>query len=91
MVFQLFSDSAVQYIDKDFIELKNNVILNTENHKTLMTNTLFWDKSNEMIWTYDPYVVQKVDSIEGEGCGLFSEDNFETYKTFNVQGVVLIE
>ena len=41
--FQITADSAVQYIDLDFIQLKNNVILSTPEKKQLITNTLFWD------------------------------------------------
>ena len=86
--FQITADSAVQYIDLDFIKLKNNVILSTPKKKRLITNTLFWDVSNESVWTYDSIIIKNADTIQGRGCGLFSTDNLQHYKTYGVEGKI---
>tara|TARA_B100000902_G_C27142083_1_gene829204 strand:+ start:282 stop:902 length:621 start_codon:yes stop_codon:yes gene_type:complete len=86
--FQITADSAVQYIDLDFIQLKNNVILSTPKQKKLVTNTLFWDVSNESVWTYDSIIIKNIDTIQGRGCGLFSTDNLQHYKTYGVEGKI---
>jgi len=89
--FNIKSDNAIQYLDKDFIHLKNNVVLSTPNNKSLHTNNLFWDSSSEIVWTYDSIVVKNLDSIQGRGCGLFSIDNLSSFKTFGVKGKVNLE
>jgi len=86
--FQIKADSAVQYIDKDFIQLKNNVILSTPKKKSLITSTLFWDVSNEAVWTYDSIIIKNIDTIQVRGCGLFSLDNLQHYKTYGVKGEI---
>lgn len=86
--FQITADSAVQYIDKDFIQLKNNVILSTPKKKRLITKKLFWDVSTETVWTYDSIIIKDIDTIQGRGCGLFSTDNLQHYKTYGVKGKI---
>jgi len=86
--FKIIADSAVQYMDLDFIQLKNNVILSTPKQKRLITNNLFWDVSNESVWTYDSIIIKNADTIQGRGCGLFSTDNLQHYKTYGVEGKI---
>ena len=84
--FNLEADTAIQYIDKNFIQLKNNVIFSTPENKKLMTNNLYWDILNKTVWTYDSIVIKNIDTVQARGCGLFSADNFKHYKTYGVEG-----
>ena len=84
--FQIEADSAIQYTDKNFIELKSDVIFSTPKNKSLITNNLYWDISNETVWTYDSIIIKNIDTIQGRGCGLFSADNLQHYKTYGVEG-----
>ena len=84
--FQIEADSAIQYIDKNFIELKSDVMFRTPKNKSLITNNLYWDISNETVWTFDSIIIKNIDTIQGRGCGLFSVDNLQHYKTYGVKG-----
>jgi len=84
--FNLEADTAIQYIDKNFIQLKNNVIFSTPKNKKLMTNNLYWDILNHTVWTFDSIIINNVDTVQARGCGLFSADNFQHYRTYGVEG-----
>lgn len=89
--FNIKSNEAVQYVEKDLIHLKNNVVISSPNNRSLHTNNLFWDSYNEVMWTYDSIIVKNIDTIQGRGCGLFSFDNLNNFKTFGVKGKVNLE
>ena len=52
---------------------------------------MFWDSYNQVMWTYDSIIVKNIDTIQGRGCGLFSFDNLNNFKTFGVKGKVNLE
>ena len=89
--FNIKSNEAVQYVEKDLIHLKNNVVISSPNNRNLHTNNLFWDSYNQVMWTYDSIIVKNIDTIQGRGCGLFSFDNLNNFKTFGVKGKVNLE
>ena len=89
--FNIKSNEAVQYVEKDLIHLKNNVVISSPNNRSLHTNNLFWDSYNQVMWTYDSIIVKNIDTIQGRGCGLFSFDNLNNFKTFAVKGKVNLE
>ena len=89
--FNIKSNEAVQYVEKDLIHLKNNVVISSPNNRSLHTNNLFWDSYNQVMWTYDSIIVKNIDTIQGRGCGLFSFDNLNNFKTFGVKGKVNLE
>ena len=66
-------------------------MISSLNNRSLHTNNLFWDSYNQVMWTYDSIIVKNLDTIQGRGCGLFSFDNLNNFKTFAVKGKVNLE
>ena len=56
----------------------------------LQTNRLFWNIEKKKILSLDSVIIQTADKII-HGCGLYSDDNFENYKIYNIHGIVQID
>ena len=84
------SQRLVHYVNKDIIELINNVQLKNYNGDLLKTNQLFWNIENNNILSLDTVSIKTSDKVIN-GCGFYSDDNFENYKIFNINGVIQID
>jgi len=89
-IFEIFSQEIIHYSNEDIIELKKDVELKNYNNNILKTNRLFWNIENNKILSLDSVVIQTSDKII-HGCGFYSDDNFDNYKIFNINGVIQIE
>ena len=89
-VFEISSQKLIHYVNKDIIELINNVQLKNYNGDLLKTNQLFWNIENNNILSLDTVSIKTSDK-EINGCGFYSDDNFENYKIFNINGIIQID
>ena len=89
-VFEISSQKLIHYVNKDIIELTNNVQLKNYNGDLLKTNQLFWNIENNNILSLDTVSIKTSDKLIN-GCGFYSDDNFENYKIFNINGVIQID
>ena len=89
-VFEISSQRLIHYINKDIIELKNNVQLKNYKGDLLETNQLFWNIENNNILSLDTVLIKTSDKVIN-GCGFYSDDNFENYKIFNIHGIIQID
>jgi len=89
-IFEIFSQEIIHYANEDIIELKKDVELKNYNNNILKTNRLFWNIENNKILSLDSVVIQTSDKII-HGCGFYSDDNFDNYKIFNINGVIQLE
>ena len=89
-VFEISSQKLIHYVNKDIVELKNNVQLKNYNGDLLKTNQLFWNIENNNILSLDTVSIKTSDKLIN-GCGFYSDDNFENYKIFNINGIIQID
>ena len=89
-VFEISSQKLIHYVNKDIIELTNNVQLKNYNGDILKTNQLFWNIENNNILSLDTVSIKTSDKVIN-GCGFYSDDNFENYKIFNINGIIQID
>lgn len=89
-VFEISSQKLIHYVNKDIIELINNVQLKNYNGDLLKTNQLFWNIENNNILSLDTVSIKTSDKVIN-GCGFYSDDNFKNYKIFNINGIIQID
>lgn len=89
-VFEVSSQKLIHYVSKDIIELTNNVQLKNYNGDLLKTNQLFWNIETNNILSLDTVLIKTSDKVIN-GCGFYSDDNFENYKIFNIDGIIQID
>lgn len=89
-VFEISSQKLIHYVNKDIIELTNNVQLKNYNGDLLKTNQLFWNIENNNILSLDTVSIKTSDKVIN-GCGFYSDDNFKNYKIFNINGIIQID
>ena len=89
-IFEIFSQELIHYSNEDIIELKKNVQLKNSNNNILKTDRLFWNVEKNKILSLDSVIIQTDDKII-RGCGFYSDDNFENYKIFNINGIIQID
>ena len=89
-VFKITSNELIHYSNEDIVELKNNVKLHNFKNNFLQTNRLFWNIEKNKILSLDSVLIQTSDKIIN-GCGFYSDDNFENYKIYNIKGVLQVE
>ena len=89
-IFEILSQELIYYSNEDIIELKKNVQLKNSNNNILKTDRLFWNVEKNKILSLDSVIIQTDDKII-RGCGFYSDDNFENYKIFNINGVIQID
>ena len=89
-VFEISSQKLIHYVNKDIIELTNNVQLKNYSGDLLKTNQLFWNIENNNILSLDSVSIKTSDKVIN-GCGFYSDDNFENYKIFNINGIIQID
>jgi len=88
-IFEIFSEELIHYSNDDIIELRKNVQLKNYKNEVLKTNRLFWDVEKNKIISLDTVVIQTSDKII-HGCGFYSDDNFENYRIYNINGVLQV-
>ena len=89
-VFEISSQKLIHYVNKDIIELINNVQLKNYNGDLLKTNQLFWNIETNNILSLDTVSIKTSDKLIN-GCGFYSDDNFKNYKIFNINGIIQID
>ena len=89
-IFEIQSEELVNYVNEEIVELTNNVKLKNYENFILETDKLFWNTDKKKLLSYDSVTIKLEDKIIN-GCGFYSDHNFENYKIFNISGVINIE
>lgn len=74
----------------NFAELIDDVVVVNNKSDTLMTDTLYWDKSINLMHTKRGHNRIKTPTEEITGDSIASTTNFSEYKIYNITGVVKI-
>lgn len=84
------SDYAIQYLDDKIIEAKGGVVLENSKGEKLETESLFWDKKKEQIFSDALVKITK----EGQliiGEGFESNTSFSKYNLKNSRGIINLD
>ena len=84
------ADYAIQYDDTDLIDLRNNVVLKTQD-VVVTAEQIYWDQKNNWVFTDRPYKMQLKDGSFNEGQGFDSSEDFKTFLSLRNQGVQVID
>ena len=84
------ADYLISYNNTDLVDLRNNVIIITSSNDTLTTDQLFYNKSNEWLFTNQPFRYKSFDK-DITGVGFDSNINFSKINFLDVNGYVLLE
>ncbi len=77
------SKYAIRYKDTNLIDLQEEVSLFTSDSTTLKAQQLYWDQSNNWIFTDKPYVIITKDGSRNEGDLFDSNKDFTDFVSLN--------
>ncbi|MFH4967655.1 LPS export ABC transporter periplasmic protein LptC [Gaetbulibacter sp. M240] len=87
---KVVSDYAIVYNKTDLIDLQGNVVITTYDGKILKTEQLYYDQSNE--WLFTNYPVEfTTDRDKINGNGFDSDSKFANAQVLEVTGLITIE
>jgi len=84
------AEYAIQYDNTDLIDLRENVVLTTQD-VVVTAEQLYWDQKNNWVFTDRPYKMKLKDGSFNEGQGFDSSEDFKTFLSLRNQGVQIIE
>lgn len=85
------SDYAIRYTNSNLVDLRQNVVITTEEGDKLNAEQLYWDQKNKWVFTDVPYTIKFKDGSFNEGSGFDSNEDFTTFMSRNNQGVQLVD
>ena len=87
---KITADYAISYSNSDLIDLRGNVIISTHLLDTLFTEQLYYDRSQQWLFTnFDFKYVSTDKDIYGRGFD--SDKTFEKIKFLEVKGYVSLQ
>ena len=84
---KIWANHAVFYEKKNFYEAKGNVKILTNEGTSFATQTIFWDRNKQQMYTQDTVYVMdnKGNTLVGAN-GMVAKDDFSEYTFFNNTG-----
>lgn len=86
----LEADSARQLKDDDLWAIGGNVILTNDKGEKMQTESLYWSKKEERLYS-DAKVQLRTDGQLITGKGFETDQEFNTYRIFKMQGEITID
>ncbi|WP_035334522.1 LPS export ABC transporter periplasmic protein LptC [Dokdonia sp. PRO95] len=77
------SDYAIRYKSTNLIDLQRNVTLVTSDSITLKAEQLYWDQTNNWIFTDQPYTIITKDGSRNDGDLFDSNEDFTNFVSLN--------
>ncbi len=84
------SDYAVEYKTTGLVDLRGNVTITTSDSTIVNADQLYWDQTNEWIFTNKPYQINFADGSYNDGEQFDSNQEFTIFLSRKNQGVQLI-
>ena len=84
------SDYAIRYDNTGIIDLRDNVVLVTSDSLVLKATQLYWDQSNQWVFTDQPYQINFKDGSYNDGARFDSSQDFTEFLSRKNSGVQLI-
>ena len=85
------SDYAVEFKSTGIIDLIGNVKITTSDSTLVTANQLYWDQTNEWIFTNQPYQIIFADGSYNDGLQFDSNQEFTTFLSRKNQGIQLVD
>ncbi len=86
----IVADYAITYADTDLINLKGNVVIYTAERDTLYTNQLYYDQTNEWVFTNASFKFLNRGNIT-EGKGFDSDRKLNKLQILDIGGKYIIQ
>jgi LPS export ABC transporter protein LptC len=85
------SDYAIRYSGTGMIDLRDNVIVVTNDSLVLKASQLYWDQNNQWVFTDQPYQIEFKDGSYNDGERFDSSQDFTEFISRKNTGVQLID
>ena len=85
------SDYAVEFKSTGIIDLIGNVKITTSDSTLVTANQLYWDQTNQWIFTNQPYQIIFADGSYNDGLQFDSNQEFTTFLSRKNQGIQLVD
>ena len=85
------ADYSIHFPNKKFLEARGNVIIINKNNDSILTEKIYWDQKEKIIYSNDyTKIIQEGQIIIGKN-GFRSDENFTWYEIFNTEGDMYIK
>lgn len=85
------ADYGIIYNETGLIDLQGNVVVITSDSTKLMADQLYWDQSNNWVFTDRPNTIRFQNGALNEGQGFDSNQEFSNFRSRSNIGVQIIE
>lgn len=85
------SKYAIRFADTGIIDLREDVVLVTSDSLVLKASQLYWDQTNQWVFTDQPYQIKFKDGSYNDGARFDSSQDFTEFLSRKNAGVQLIE
>ena len=87
---EVTADYAILYDSTKLIDLRGNVIIKSNNGAELLSDQLFWDSSNDWVFTELPFIYKDLD-YEISATRLDTNKEFTKFKTGKLTGTIAVK
>ena len=87
---EVSSDYAILYESTDIIDMRGNVVLKSSNGSELTSKQIYWDSSNDWIFTEYPFFYKDLD-YEISAIRLDTNKEFSKFKTGKLTGKIVVD
>jgi len=86
---EVTADYAILYDSTKLIDLRGNVVLKSNNGAELTSDQIFWDSTNDWIFTERPFIYKDID-YEISAIRLDTNKEFSKFKTGKLTGTIVV-
>ncbi len=85
------ADYAIKYEATNLVDLRDNVVITTNDSIVLKAKQLYWDQKNEWLFTDQAYSIKFADGSYNEGAQFDSSQDFTVFLSRKNEGVQFID
>ncbi len=86
----IFAKYARHHLDQDIFELRDSILIVTENNQEVKTNELFWNRQKKTVYNNSPTTVSTSELIS-TGEGFEADERFNVWSFRLPKGTILVE
>ena len=86
---EVTADYAILYESTKLIDLRGNVLMKSSNGAELTSDQIFWDSTNDWIFTERPFIYKDID-YEISAIRLDTNKEFSKFKTGKLTGTIVV-
>lgn len=85
------SNYAIRYTNTNLIDLRDNVVLVTNDSLVLKADQLYWNQKEQWVFTDEPYQIKFKDGSYNDGARFDSSEDFTNFISRKNKGVQIID